>query len=134
MAYPLSYSTSNLGSMAMLGPFFQCQFQLKNLGWWSGKKIICISIIKTSCGPFYSPLLNPPSPNQILVGMYLPRLSSHEPCNIFLNGNNFLVIHNFASLFAIYVQVRLCVLDGFKNIFERTSICDICSSKALLLY
>ena len=41
-----------------------------------------------------------------------------------LNGNNFF-IHNFASLFTIYVRVRFFVSDVFYNIFVRTSICDI---------
>ena len=49
----------------------------------------------------------------------------------FDNGNEFLFVHVFASLFETYAQVRFYVSNGLKELFVYTYIFNICSSKAL---
>ena len=52
----------------------------------------------------------------------------------FLNVNNFLVVQNFASVFAIQARVKFCMLDDFTNTFVHISLYNIHSSNDLWLY
>ena len=81
MSLTLSYSTSNLGSVVIIGPFFQYQSCSQTYSGRQERKRIRITRIKTAYNPFHSHLLHRPSPAQPLLGRYLPRLSSHYSRN-----------------------------------------------------
>ena len=59
---------------------------IKQGGWWQAilekRKIIWSKMIKTAYNKFHSPLPIRPSPNQVVLGRHLPRLSSYEPHNV----------------------------------------------------
>ena len=55
----------------------------KQVGRWQAiqdkRKIIRITSIKTDYNPFQSPLISIHSPDQLVLGRYLPRFISHNP-------------------------------------------------------